>query len=74
MANKRNKPKTVSERIRYAIETADVTHYRISKESGIEQSALSRFISGERGLSMEAIDALAEHFGLELTEKPKRRS
>ena len=54
------KPKheLVSERLRSAIQSADDSRYRIAQEAGIEQSALSRFLSGERGLSMEAIDLL----------------
>jgi transcriptional regulator with XRE-family HTH domain len=67
------KRKTVSERIRQAVETADVSRYRIALETGIEQSALSRFVSGERGLSQEAIDALAEFFGLELVARGKQK-
>jgi transcriptional regulator with XRE-family HTH domain len=64
---------TVSNRIRKAIEAADVTRYRIAQETGIEQSALSRFMTGERGLSQEAIDALAEFFDLELVPRQKRK-
>ncbi len=66
------KAKTVSERIREAIETADLTRYRIAQETGIEESALSRFMSRDRGLSMEALDALAEYFGLELVQRGSR--
>jgi len=62
----------VSERIREAVEAAEVTRYRIAQETGIEESALSRFLSGERGLSMEAIDTLAEYFGLELVLRRKQ--
>jgi hypothetical protein len=65
--------RTVSERIRQTIETADVTRYRIAQETRFEQSALSRFMSGERGLSQEAIDGLAEFFGLELVPRQKRK-
>jgi transcriptional regulator with XRE-family HTH domain len=60
---------TVSERIREAVETAEVTRYQIAQETGIEQSALTRFLSKERTLSMKAIDALAEYFGLELVRR-----
>jgi transcriptional regulator with XRE-family HTH domain len=67
------KAKTVSERIREAVETADVTRYRIAQETGIEESALSRFISRERGLGMESLDALAEYFGLELVQRDNRK-
>ena len=64
---------SVSSRIREAIEKAEVTRYRIAQETGIQQSALSRFVSGERGLSQEAIDALAEFFGLELVARGKQK-
>jgi len=60
--------------LKKAIERAGVTRYVISKETGIEQSALSRFISGERGLSMEAIGKLCEYLGLELRPKAKRKA
>jgi transcriptional regulator with XRE-family HTH domain len=46
-----------------------VTRYRIARETGIEQSALSRFVSRKRGLSREAIDALAEFFDVELVPR-----
>jgi transcriptional regulator with XRE-family HTH domain len=64
------KKQTVSERIRRAVETADVTRYRIAQETGLEESALSRFVSRERGLSMEALDALAEFFEMQRAESP----
>jgi transcriptional regulator with XRE-family HTH domain len=67
------KRRTVSERIRQAVEMADVSRYRIAQETQIEESALSRFVSRERGLSMEAIDALAEFFGLELVARGKQK-
>lgn len=71
MSKKQRKPKTVSEQICDAIETAAVTRYRIAQDTGIAESALSRFINGTRGLSMESIDILAEYFGMELTPKRK---
>lgn len=66
MPKKTNKP---SEVIRAAILDSDATRYRICQETGIEQSAMSRFMSGERGLSMEALDTLAEYFKLELVPR-----
>jgi transcriptional regulator with XRE-family HTH domain len=65
------KPAVISERIREAIEMADVSRYQISISTGVDQAALSRFMSRERGLSMEAIDALAEYFGFELVVRKK---
>ncbi len=61
---RKEKPKTISEHIRAAIEGSDVSRYRIANDTGIAESTLSRFLSGERGLSMEAIDTLGEYLGL----------
>lgn len=65
--------KRMSERLKEAIEKSAKSRYRIAKDTEIEESALSRFISGKRGLSMEAIDRLLEYLGLEVVEKSKRR-
>ena len=63
--------RTVSEQLLREIKTCGVTRYRISQETGIEESVLSRFVTGKRGLSMEAIDKLAAYFELELKRKGK---
>jgi hypothetical protein len=57
---------TVSERIRQAIESAAGPRSDISKACGVDQASICRFMAGERGLSQQAIDALATHFILEL--------
>lgn len=59
--------------IRKAIEAADVTCYRIAKDTGIAPSQLSRLMSGERGLSIEAAEVLAEYLELEIIIRPKKR-
>ncbi len=71
----KRKPKTISEHLRDCVVHGGVTRYRIAKDTGIEQSALSRFVSGERGLSQAAIDTLAEYFGLRLVadKRPPRK-
>ena len=58
--------------IRDAIEASGKTRYRIAQESGIAQSVLSRLMSGERGLSIEALETLADYLGLEIIMRPKR--
>ena len=68
------KRSSLSEQIRKAIASADVTRYRIAKETGIEESTLSRFMSGERGLSMEALDALFKYFDLDIVARRKNRT
>ena len=59
--------------IREAIEAGDKTRYRLSKETSIPQSQLSRFMTGEKGLSFDAMERLAEALGLEIIIRPKRR-
>lgn len=64
----------VSERLRKAIERSGMSRYEIARRSGVEQSSLSRFVNGERGLSQEAIDAICALFGLRLvSSKPRKR-
>ena len=66
--------KPMSERIKAAVEASGKSRYRIAKETGIAESALSRFMSGERGLSMQALDTLLEYLGLEVVPREERRS
>ena len=56
-----------------AIEASDRTRYRIAKDTGISQTQLSRLMSGERGLSIDALERLADYLGLEIIIRPKRR-
>lgn len=59
--------------LKAAIEASDQSRYRIAKETGIAEAALSRLMSGERGLSVESVEILADYLGLEITIKPKRQ-
>ena len=63
----------MSARVRMEIESSKLSRYRIAKDTGIEESALSRFMSGERGLSMEALDALFEYFKLDIVRLDRKR-
>ena len=47
---------------------------KLETRGSIEKRKASRFLSGERGLSMEAIDTLGEYFGLDVVQRGKRRS
>jgi len=57
---------SVSATLRKTIETSSETRYRIAIETGVSEAALSRFVSGKRGLSLDALDKLAAHLGLAL--------
>jgi len=52
-------PLKLTDQIRQAVVNSDLTRYAISKATGIPQSTLSRFVHGERGLSMESLDDIA---------------
>lgn len=62
----------VTDQLRHLIREADVTCYRIAKATGVSNAALSRFLSGERGLSSKALDALGEYFGWEVVQRKAR--
>lgn len=62
---------TIADRLRYCIRHAGVSRYRISKDTGIGEAALSRFMTKERGLNLDSADTLAKYFDLELLERSK---
>lgn len=64
---------TILEAIKRAILASDKSRYRIARESGVSQAALSRLMSGERGLSIEAAERLAEALDLQIEVKAGRR-
>lgn len=59
--------------IRKAIKSSGETRYRIAKDTGISQAHLSRVMSGDRGLSVEMLERLADHLGLEIVIRTRRR-
>ena len=60
---------TVSTTLRAAIKAAmakGVTRYRIAKGSGVDHTALSRFLTEGRDVRVSTVDALAGYLELEL--------
>ena len=64
----------VSDQIRAAIESSGMSRYRIWKETGIDQSVLSKFMLGQRGISMESLDRLGELLDLEVSIRRGKRN
>jgi transcriptional regulator with XRE-family HTH domain len=58
----------LSETIRAAVKASDQTRAEIASGAGIPESALSRFVSSERGISVENLDRLAAYLGLRLVK------
>ncbi len=63
----------LSDQIRRMVESCGQTRYAISKATGIDQSTLSRFANGERGLPMATLDRLGEYLHLHITIGRSRR-
>ena len=59
-----------TDQLRDLIRTCGKTRYRISQESGVPQSTLSRFMSGAE-MSTAALDRLAPVLGLRITTTAK---
>jgi len=68
----RTKKRTISDDLRRAIEASGKSRYRICKDNEIPESQMSRFMSGEVGLSLAVLDRLCAYLGLEL-RKSKRK-
>jgi plasmid maintenance system antidote protein VapI len=60
---------TVTATLRTALERCGQTRYAVSKQTGIPESTLSRFVAGGKPLRGENIDKLADYLGLVLTTK-----
>ena len=44
----------------------------IAKATGIDESALAKFYNGQRGVSMEGLNALGKHLELMIVSRRKR--
>lgn len=62
----------ITEQIREALRNSSVTRYRISKDLGVSQAQLSKFVHGKMGLSLDVLDRLADYLGLEIRPKAER--
>jgi len=64
----------ILEAIAKAIEKSGKSRYQISKETGIDQAALSRLMQGTKGcIGIEKADILCKYLGLELKAKQTRK-
>ncbi len=63
----------MTQQLRKAIKASGRTRYALSKETGIHQSSLSRFIVSGRGLKLANVDRLCAALGLHLSEKGGKR-
>ncbi len=56
------------------IKRMPISRYRLSKETGINESILSRLVRGEKGLTLENAEKLLEYFDLVEFKNPVNSS
>lgn len=61
----------ISQQLANAIRESEMTHYALSKLSGVAPHVIDRFVSGERDIRLATAAKLANALGLTLTyQKP----
>ncbi len=60
------KPGSVVDQLRQAIVDSGLTQYRIAKDTGVPQPVVNRFVSGERGITLDTAAKLCKYLRLRL--------
>ena len=61
-----------SEAVRRAIRASGLSLHELSRRTGVEPAVLSRFMRGERSVTLPTFEALAKELGLVVSTKKKR--
>lgn len=64
--------KRLNDQIRDAVAGSGMSRYAICKAIELDQGAMSRFMNGKAGLSLDVLDRLAALLGLEVVVKSGR--
>jgi len=71
----KTKTLTFTDQLRQIVENSGMSRYQLSKEVGIDESTLSRFVHGERCLSEKNLDKLGEYLRLRIVaDKPESKA
>jgi transcriptional regulator with XRE-family HTH domain len=62
----------LTDQLRQLVANSGKTLGEFARDTGIDKSALSRFVNGERGLSMESLDTIGDYLGLEIRQRKAR--
>ncbi len=68
---RRSGPGPISEAVRRAIKESGMSVFALARASGVPQPVLSRFVRGERDITLGTLDKLATALHLEVTQKKK---
>ncbi len=61
--------KNIIDQLRRAMRDSGESEYAIAKATGISQSIVNRFMSGERGISLETAASLCAYLRLDLAPR-----
>ena len=71
---KKRARQTLTDELRAIVAGCGKTLGEISRDTGIDKTALSRFLSGERGVSCAVMDKWGKYLGLRIVKATKRRA
>lgn len=63
--------RTISAELRQAIADSGLTHYAIGKAAGVSPAVISRFSTGERGITLAVVDRICQALNLCLSTRGK---
>jgi transcriptional regulator with XRE-family HTH domain len=67
-------PMKLSDQVRKAVADSGLTQYRLSLESGLSKSILSRFLSGGKAVSSDTLDAISQVLRISTVAKGPTRA
>jgi transcriptional regulator with XRE-family HTH domain len=74
MSMRKKTAEKLTDQLRRVVIDSGKTLGQITRDTGIAKSALSRFLSGERGVSAHVLDRLGEYFGLRIVvDEPRAK-
>lgn len=62
------RPDTISNQLREIIRSRGLTPYAVAQAAKVSPSVVTRFMNGERGLTLTTFDAIATALGLRLQQ------
>jgi plasmid maintenance system antidote protein VapI len=68
MARRKKPPTSLSDQLRERIAAAGPSVYELARDAGVDRSVLSRFLAGQRTITLETADRLAKVLKLRLVE------
>ena len=63
----------IVETLKQAIIKSEMSRYELAHKAGVSEAGLSRFMSGERGITFETAGKIAKVLKLQLTPLSERR-